>query len=88
MLLFWELFSGSLFFMGGLLTSNWVLAAIGFAIGCSPLMRTRLENNILMFGVGMFWVLILYQIYVDVTSGFLPIEHLLVLMGISDANWG
>ena len=81
--LFWELFSGFVFFTGGLLANNWSLGAVGFAIGSSPLMRTRWETLTLAVGVIVFWMLILYQIHVDITNEFLPIEHVLVLVGLA-----
>ncbi len=80
--LFSELFTAFVFITGGLLASNWLLVAVGIAIGCSPLMRSRWETQTLVVGAALFWFFILYQIGIDVTNGFLPVEHLLVLVGL------
>jgi cellulose synthase/poly-beta-1,6-N-acetylglucosamine synthase-like glycosyltransferase len=79
----WESLSGIFFFVGGILAGNWSLAAVGFAIGCSPLMRTRWEIVTLVGGSVIFWSLILFQIYIDADRGSVPIEHLLVLVGLT-----
>ena len=86
--LFWELFSSLTFILGGIVSQNYSLIAIGLAVGCSPIMRTRLYNSIFILGVFGFWVLIVCQISIDIANGSFPIEHLIVLLGISDANWG
>lgn len=80
---FWELSSGGVFITSGILSSNWPLVAVGFAIGCSLFMRSRWETQTLAVGVSVFWILLPFQIYVDVSNGFLPIEHLLVLTGLA-----
>jgi cellulose synthase/poly-beta-1,6-N-acetylglucosamine synthase-like glycosyltransferase len=82
-LLLWELFSACIFLIGGLLSNNWPLMALGLATGCSPLMRTRWKALILVSGGITFWMLILFQIGIDAVNGFLPIEHLLVLVGLA-----
>jgi len=78
----WELFSALLFFAGGLLSHNWSLIAVSLAIGCSPLMRTRWEMPVLVVGMSVFWGLICFQIVIDVSNGLVPLEHLLVLVGL------
>lgn len=81
--LVWEVCSGALCVTGGLLARNWALVAVGWAMGWSPVLRTRWETPALAVGAITFWMLLLYQIHVDVTTGFLPIGHLLALVGLA-----
>lgn len=78
----WELGSAALFVVGGVLGDNRCLAAVGLAVGCSPIMRSRLENSGLLLGASGFWVLVLTQIWADVDQGSTSAEHLLALVGL------
>jgi hypothetical protein len=44
--------------------------------------RARWEHTILIVGTIVFWTLIFTQLYLDTSARSLPIEHLLVLMGL------
>lgn len=81
--LWWEIGSGVLCIVGGLWAGNWALVAVGCAMGSSPGLRTRWETAALAVGSALFWLLVLSQIYVDISKGGLPIEHLLALVGLA-----
>ena len=78
-----ESLSGSVFAVSGVATSNCSLVAVGLAILCSPLMRTRLEPVALLAGSTVFWTLILYQVTCDIVLGIAAPEHIIVLIGLS-----
>jgi hypothetical protein len=81
-LTFWEIGSGILFIGSGLMQQNFSLAAMGTAIGLSPLMRTTWQDRALLVGTTLFWGLIITQIILDSIAGQVPLEHILPLLGL------
>lgn len=78
----WEAFSALLFIIGGFVGANLALVSVGFAVGCSPWMRTRWEGEVLVGGTMIFWWLMLTQVYVDLKNGSVPIDHIVVFLGL------
>jgi hypothetical protein len=79
----WEVASGLLFCVGGVVGKNWALSAMGLAAVCSPLLRRTSSNGLLAITATVFWGLITAQIVIDIADGSVPIEHLLVLCGLA-----
>jgi hypothetical protein len=77
-----ETASSVLFIAAGAVSGNLVLVAIGFAVGCGWLLRSRWESVTLIGGATVFWLLLVSQVYLDVRNGAVPVEHLVILIGL------
>ena len=80
---FWEYFCGTILMLGGILTTNLGLVALGVAIFSAPLMRTRFQNSFLIIGSIVFFLLIFMQLLIDIRTDYISITHLLVFSGIA-----
>jgi cellulose synthase/poly-beta-1,6-N-acetylglucosamine synthase-like glycosyltransferase len=78
-----ESFTGVLCVAAGTMSCNLVLCAVGVALACSPVMRTRHEILALCIGVTLFWILIIIQFVLDAFGNQAPVLHLVVLLGIA-----
>ena len=78
----WEALCMIILVAGGIASANWILLAMGLAIGSAPLLRSRLEVILLAVGPAVFWTLIAIQIGIDVASGTLPATHIIALVGL------
>lgn len=79
----WDLLSGALFLTGGVLSGNGILVAVGLAVFFSPLLRTRAALPLFMAMKLAFWILIMATVITDVSYGSVPLEHLLLVVGLS-----
>ena len=80
----WELASGLLTLVGGVGSHNLALAAFGVAIVASPVLRMneRTEWVTMTIGTVIFWAFICIQIALDCSLGPVPIEHVVVFVGL------
>lgn len=78
-----EVPTGVLAAMAGVVSHDYLLGAVGAAICCSPIMRTRCEMLALRVGTTAFWGLVVWQVILDITSGRAPVSHLMLLLGIT-----
>ena len=78
-----ETFTGGLCIAAGIMSCNLVLCAVGVAVACSPIMRTRYEMLVLCAGTALFWALIIIQFILDAIGNQAPVSHLVVLLGIA-----
>lgn len=81
--LLWETLSGAFFFMSGITSCNFTLAAAGLAVICSPLMRSKYEVPVLTAGALVFWTLIAAQIFVDAANGATSLLVVVALVGLT-----
>lgn len=79
----WEALTACMLCIGGAQSANLLLIAIGFACGCSPLLRSHREDLVLVIGSYVFWVLLVYQAGIDVMCGVVPVAHPLALVGLA-----
>lgn len=82
----WEGGCGLLIISGGACSANLPLAAIGVAIGLAPWLRRTKSIGLLATGAITFWLLVIFQMALDATTGYLPIEHLLPIAAIGAAT--
>lgn len=78
-----ESVSGMAFIVSGILCSNLVLVAMGFAIASAPVLRMTSTKASMCGAVAIFWSLIARQVFVDLNAGTVPVEHLVVLAGLT-----
>jgi len=78
-----EVLTGGLPAATGVVSHDLLLGAVGLAICCSPIMRTRCEILALRVGTTAFWGLVVWQVILDITSGRAPAAHLMLLLGIT-----
>ena len=78
-----EVLTGGLAATTGVVSHDFMLGAVGAAIYCSPIMRTRCEMLALQVGTTAFWGLVVWQVILDTTSGRAPVSHLMLLLGIT-----
>lgn len=78
-----EVLTGGLAATTGVVSHDFLLGAVGAAICCSPIMRTRCEMLALRVGTTAFWGLVIWQVILDTTSGRASVSHLMLLLGIT-----
>ncbi len=79
----WDIASGVLFLVSGLVSGNLVLAAVGVAVFASPFLRTRAAKPLFVVLTVAFWLLVITSFFGDVSRGSVSLETVLLLAGLS-----
>ena len=81
--LLWEIASGILFIIGGLMGGNWLLSIIGLTTFSSPFLRTKLEIPVLLLLTTIFWITIGSVIMNSLAVGHVPLGRFILILGLT-----